>query len=171
MGFIRRLLMGTATTSWPPPGPITTWPSGDLKLEADIPAVLFDPAVPMVNVVGESHYQGSLERIAGGRTIDGPKYRDHHAMLLPEPNNPYEGNAVRVVVVTSAGTGGTVGYLSRDDAVAYRPVIDRLATEGKLAACRASLSGGWDRGDGERGSFGVRLSIGTPDALLGELDA
>jgi hypothetical protein len=50
-------------------------------------------------------------------------------------------------------------------------VIDRLAAEGKVASCRASISGGWDRGEGDRGSFGVRLSMGTPDELIAELDA
>ncbi len=48
---------------------------------------------------------------------------------------------------------------------------ERLAAQGKVAACRASISGGWDRGDGDRGSFGVRLSMGTPDELMKELDA
>src|SRR5262245_59128710 len=160
----------SAPTTWPPPGPITAWPREGTNLQLDVPLVLFDPAAKMVAVVGESQYQGSLERLAGGRTIDGAKNRDHKALLLPEPTNPYDPNAVRVVVVTADGSGATIGYMSRDNAVAYRPVIDRLARLGKVAGCLASISGGWDRGSGDRGSFGVRLSMGTPDALMKELD-
>ncbi len=172
MSFLKRLFGSTsAPPTWPPPGPITTWPVGDLKGKLEVDAVLFEPVRKTVNVVGEGSYQGSLERLAGGRTIDGPRDRYHTAILLPEPTNPYDPNAVRVAVVTSSGDGATIGYLSREDAVAYRPVIDRLAAQGKVAACRASIGGGWDRGSGDRGNFGVRLSMGTPDALMKELDA
>ncbi len=170
MGFLKRLLGGTPQVSWPPPGPITSWPDSSASFSTSLPAVLFEPTPKMVDVVGESHYQGSLERLAGGRTIDGPKIRDHTAILLLEPSNPYDVNAVRVLLVAPNGDGATIGYLSRENAVAYRPVIDRLAADGKVAACRASVSGGWDRGGGDRGSFGVRLSIGTPDEAMKELD-
>ena len=140
-----------AKATWPPPGPIEIWPGKD----AGVP---------------RSAYQGSLEALAGGRTIDGAKNRDHTALLLPEPSNPYDKNAVRIVVVTTKGDAAQIGYLSRDDALAYRPIIDRLARDGKVAACLASISGGWDRGSGDRGSFGVRLAIGRPDDLAKELD-
>jgi hypothetical protein len=168
--MLGKLLGKSTPTTWPPPGPITEWPPAGKDLRLDVPLVLFDPAAKMVAVVGESQYQGSLGRLAGGRTIDGPKNRDHKALLLRESTNPYDPNAVRVVVVTADGTGATIGYLSRDNAVAYRPVIDRLARFGKVAGCLASISGGWDRGSDDRGSFGVRLSMGTPDALMKELD-
>lgn len=173
MGLLRRLIGGAKapTEAWPPPGPIVEWPVGDLKGDLQVAAILFEPARKMVDVVGEGSHQGSLERVAGGRTVDGPRIRDHSAILMPEPTNPYDPNAVRVVVVPSSGSGATIGYLSREDAVAYRPVIDRLAAEGKVAACRASIGGGWERGSDDRGSFGVRLSMGTPEALMKELDA
>ena len=72
---------------------------------------------------------------------------------------PYDPNAVRVVI----SGGGFVGHLSREDAVAFRPIIDSLAAVGSVAACRASLSGGWDRGGGDRGHIGVVLFLGTPE--------
>ena len=117
-----------------------------------------------LDVVGESHYQGTLERIAGGRTIDGARNRDHIAALIPDPANAYDRNAVRVVVVpTQRGQAwGHVGHLSREDAVAYRPLIDAAASVAHVVGCRASLSGGWDRGGGDRGSIGVILALGTP---------
>ena len=74
---------------------------------------------------------------------DGGRNRDHLATLVPEPDNPYDANAVRVIIV--ADSFGHVGYLAREDAVAHRPVINRLASLGMVTACRASLSGGWER--------------------------
>jgi HIRAN domain len=170
VSFLRRLVGGQHPT-WPPPGPIVNWPDGKVDIRGHLRIVTFDPARKTVDVVGEGSYQGSLERLAGARTIDGAREPDHIAILLPEPNNPYDPNAVRIVVVREGGDAAVIGYLSRGNAVAYRPVIDRLAADGKVAACRASISGGWDRGDGDRGSFGVRLSMGTPDELVAELDA
>jgi hypothetical protein len=135
--------------------------------------VVFDSEVRnAVDVVGESAYQGTVEVIAGGRTPDGAARRDHTAVLLPEPTNRYDSWAVRVVVVPYGGSTGSglVGYLSREDAVAYRPLIDRLAAVGRIVGCAASLTGGWDRGLGDRGHFGVRLHIATPPAAMRELE-
>jgi hypothetical protein len=134
--------------------------------------VLFDSDKRhVVNVVGESAYQGTLETIGGGRTIDGCRLRDHTAVLLPEPTNRYDANAVRVAVIPWAGStgSGVVGYLSREDAIDYRPVIDRLAAVGRLAAGAVSLTGGWDRGGDDRGHIGVRLHIDTPIGAMREL--
>jgi len=132
--------------------------------------VLFDPVRHTVEVVGEGSYQGTLERIAGGRDENGGRLRDHMAVLLPEPRNPYDADAIRVVLVSSAdSSAGVIGYLSRENAVAYRPVIDRVAEDGRVVACRASIQGGWDRGGGDRGSFGVRLYLETPAGLFKEL--
>ena len=172
MGLLGKLFgKSAAPQTWPAaPGPITEWPRDGIDMQMNVQVVLFDPAAKMVQVVGEGSYQGTLERLAGGRTVDGGRDRDHKALLLPEPTNPYDPNAVRVVVVTADGTGATIGYLSRENAVSYRPVIDRVARIGKVAACLASVSGGWDRGTDDRGNFGVRLSVGTPEALMKELD-
>lgn len=132
--------------------------------------VLFDPVDRTVEVVGEGSYQGTLERIAGGRTEDGARLPDHRAVLLPEPTNPYDVNAIRVVLVSSTdGTSGVVGYLTREHALAYRSIVDRVAADGRVVACLASLRGGWDRGGGDRGSFGVRLHLDSPAGLFREL--
>ena len=166
VGFLNRL-RGTPPQPWPPPGPITSWPREPLKLTTEVTAVLLDPGRQTVDVVGEGSYQGTLERVAGGRTENGALNRDHFALLLPEPSNPYDPNAVRVLIPT----GGTVGYLSRENAVAYRPAIERVAAVGKLLGCRASLSGGWDRGSDDRGSFGVRLFLEDPDHVMAEIES
>ena len=152
-------------------GPITEWPTDDFR--GDVAFVTFDADNRhTVNVVGEGAYQGTLERIGGGRTINGCRKRDHTVVLLPEPTNRYDSNAVRVAAIPFGGSAasGLVGYLSREDAVAYRPRIDRLASVGRLVACAATLQGGWDRGGGDRGHIGVRLHIDSPAGALLELE-
>lgn len=151
MGFLRRLWSGT-----------TPRPDRDGMVDA----VLFDPPKSgSVAVVGESNYQQALRRVSGGSTEEGTVEADHLAALVPEPTNRYDRNAIRVVIDNQL-----VGYLSREDAIAYRPVAERLARQGRIMAARATLTGGWDRGRGDRGSFGVVLGLGTPDELMDELD-
>lgn len=59
------------------------------------------------------------------------------AVLIAEPHNPYDPNAIMVIV-----EGLLVGYLSREDAVRYAPVMSRLADKGLQAgACEAWVAG------------------------------
>jgi hypothetical protein len=180
MGFLKRLLggggptpaepagwnAGTEAPAWPPPGPISAWPTGDVQVQGS--AIIFDvDHRQYVDVVGESFRQENLERLAGGRTREGARNADHMALLLPEPGNPKDANAVRVILAAADGGAGLmVGYLSREDAIAFRPVIDRVAESGRVTMCHARLKGGWDRGI----SFGVMLRIGPPWSLMAELD-
>ena len=177
MGFLRRLFSGqqpAPVATWPPPGPITSWPVGG-TVNLAVTASMFEPdrKGATVEVVGESHYQPMLEYLAGGRTYDGPRIRDQIAVFLPEPSNPYDCNAVRIWLMpqVQGGRSGTIGYLSREDAVAYRAPIDRLASLGKLMACRATVKGGWDRGGGDNGSIGVTLHLDSPGAVLKDIES
>lgn len=149
-----------------PGQPIAGWPSEADFAGVELEAVLVD--VPQdgryLDVVGESRCQSVLEVAAEGRSVDGARQPDHIGVLLPEPTNVYDANAVRVFL-----PAGRVGYLSRDDAVRYRATIDELAARGQVLAARASITGGWDRGDGDRGSFGVVLYMNDPDSLLREI--
>lgn len=117
-----------------------------------------------LQIVGEQSYQPALEASARGRTPDGPVARDHVAALLPEPKNRYDPNAIVVQI-----DARTVGYLSRHDAVAYGPIARWLAERGKILVASAYLTGGWDRGRGDRGSIGVVLHLGTPAECAAEL--
>ncbi len=151
---LRRLLGGDTTPATPVSAQATK-----------VRAAVFDRSRNVVDVVGESHRQQALERIGGGRDANGVRDPDHVAGLLPERDNPVDPEAVAVQVDAMH-----VGYLSREDARAYRPVLDRLAAHGLYMACQATLSGGWDRGPSDRGSIGVRLHVGTPAALWAEMD-
>ena len=100
-------------------------------------------------VVGTSHYQKALERLAGGRSS---KSADVEVMaaLLPEDDNPHDPKAVRVEI-----EGRAVGHLDRDSARAFRRLLLKRGEQGIL--CPARIVGGWDKGGGDRGHFGVRL--------------
>lgn len=106
-------------------------------------------------IVGESHYQAALAEFAGGYDKSGRRNVAAAAMLVPEADNPYDLNAVAVQI-----EGQTVGYLARDVAPVFRAA---LADAGfGRATCEAAIVGGWDRGEGDVGSFGVRLNARMP---------
>lgn len=112
------------------------------------------PTMPeggFVNVVGESYYEDAFLRLTGGRCSEG--YRAAcTARIVPEPDNQYDPLAVAVHI-----GGVKVGHLSRDDARAYRPYLDEIIGLHGQATAAATLTGGWDRGHGDIGSFGVEL--------------
>jgi hypothetical protein len=87
------------------------------------------------------------------------------AMLVPEPSNKYDPNAI-AVVLWSGGAWSQAGYLSRSDAVAYRPLFRHLAAiageTSPAIACDAALTV-------EYGGTGVVLHLGTPAECVSEL--
>jgi hypothetical protein len=107
-------------------------------------------------VVGESHYQSDLERIAGGRSDESAEVFCN-AYLVPEPYNPHDKNAVAIKIYDSI-----VGYLSRDDAEVF---IYELKSAGYPSSTRvrvkAVIVGGWLR-QNSQGSFGVKLDVKIP---------
>ena len=104
------------------------------------------------HIVGESNYQPELRRIAkSGRTF--------LAVVMLEPNNPRDPNAIRVC---ADGGGRTIGYLDRDYALDYHSVFALLAQHDRVGACRAKLIGGI----GDKKSFGVMLNLRDPESLL-----
>jgi tetratricopeptide (TPR) repeat protein len=104
-------------------------------------------------VVGESQYQMTLRRLAGNRR----ERREEvllRAWLLPEPHNPYDRNAVAVVL----DDGQCVGYLAREFAGEFQPALLELEAEGFACYCRAKLVGGY----GDKRSLGVVLDVRDP---------
>lgn len=106
----------------------------------------------VVQVVGESFYQDTLERIAGGRFEESTRMRVT-AVLYPEPDHPFDSSAVGVYV-----NGEKVGHLSREDAVLFQPQLLTLLEGAKVATCDAQLKGGWSRAE-SRGSFGIDVYL------------
>jgi HIRAN domain-containing protein len=116
---------------------------------ADLPG----PGTFSVEVIGESHYQAAFERICGPRNPDGEDCVVR-ATLVQEDANRYDQNAVRVEI-----SGYLVGYLPRDTARSYRDRLCQAGHAGITAECAANIRGGWDRGNGDRGRYGVWLDL------------
>lgn len=108
-----------------------------------------------INAVGESNYQEALEKVAGGRKQHGVN-RQVTAELELEDENPFDSNAVLVRI-----EGLKVGYLSRDNAKRFRQEAGKQLEGVRRILCRGRIRGGWDRGRGDRGHFGVALDIGS----------
>lgn len=107
-------------------------------------------------VVGESFYQDNLLQIAGEKT-DESKEVECTALLVPEPENKHDRNAVAVYI-----NNLKVGHLSRDDAADYQEFLQEFNITGKSVECAAFITGGWDRGERGEGDFSVRLSTEYP---------
>jgi hypothetical protein len=115
--------------------------------------VLEGPDTFELAVVGESFHQDALERICAPRT-DESQDRLVEAHLVLENDNPHDSMAVRVDISELA-----VGYLSRAHARQYREQIRKAGYATANAYCRARIRGGWDRGEGDRGFYGVYLDV------------
>lgn len=113
-----------------------------------------------LGIVGESYRQTALRALAGTRLKTGQQVT-FTAVLQPEPQNPYDGNAVRV----ESTNGSHLGYLSREDAIAYRDALTAIADSGAIATCNAKLIGGTE----DKPSIGVMIDVRPPDELIANL--
>jgi hypothetical protein len=104
-----------------------------------------------LEVVGESHYQQDLWLLS--RATFGDAVRTEIvAVLVPEPSNPYDENAISVQI-----EGHVVGHLARPVAQAYLPGLRKLMDSlGGYVALKGVIVGGGQRGNGT-GFLGVWL--------------
>lgn len=107
-----------------------------------------------VNVAGESFYPDAFAALVGARSRDGIAF-PARAQLMLDDDNVHDKNAVKVAI-----EGHQVGHLPRNAARAFR----RTVRYGDLALhevfeCAALINGGWDRGGGDVGNFGVKLDL------------
>lgn len=105
------------------------------------------------DIVGEASFQEELEEICGEKTEEG--YSEIvEAIIIHEDDNPYDEQAVRVDI-----EGYTVGYFNRESARNYRAQLKNMGYEGMTTKCSAMIVGGWNRGGGDTGKFGVKLDL------------
>ena len=88
----------------------------------------------LINVAGESHYQHALHSLAG--STEGETRLETTAALIPEATNPHDPNAVKVEI-----EGKLVGYLPRQAAIDYGPMVKEPAERGRTAVCEAMIAG------------------------------
>jgi hypothetical protein len=99
-----------------------------------------------LGAVGESQYQPALKRAARAGRIC-------WATLLPEPDNPFDSNAVAVQIA-----GETVGYLARTDARRYNRRLRALPQSLEVPA--KLIGGTWGKPH-----FGVLLDCREVERL------
>jgi HIRAN domain len=122
--------------------------------EAWIEARLSDDG--RVEVVGESHHQDALVAITG-RTEFVDVLHECVALLIPEPSNPHDPNAVAVHI-----EGHHVGYLSREEAPEYGVLLRALWAAGKAPTCVAVIAGHGEETATTR-NMGVFLHLAPAD--------
>ena len=111
-------------------------------------------------VAGESFYQSALITTRGDFADSFEGRPSFVAALVPEPDNPYDGNAIAVY-----SSCGKLGYLPRERAAQYRRLFQHLTRRGYDGArCHAHLTGG-DAGK----SHGVVLRLAGVRTCLQEL--
>lgn len=131
------------------------------------------PGAALVSVVGESYRQPAIEETLRNYSTVGVSplpinvsLRDEkklpwfQAVLVREPNNPHDENAIMVY-----STAGHLGYLARSDAEDYQELLEKVEARGSRAgACSAFLR------QADNGMWGVVLVLSSPDDCLEDLD-
>jgi hypothetical protein len=108
----------------------------------------------LLPAVGVSHYQPALIELSGRRADEEVRVQVR-ATLVPEPDNPHDPNAVAVRIDEQL-----VGYLARDYAKRWQPIVRTIIAQGDVAVCEAMIAG---RGPGSGTSnLGVFLRLPTP---------
>lgn len=108
-----------------------------------------------LSVVGESHYQETLARLSGAPSRGEHRY-DCTALLVLEPDNPYDPKAVMVQVDEKC-----VGYLSRQNARRFGPKVQKMTEAGEPTICLAFIGRGPDHPN-----LGISLRIPQDGPLL-----
>lgn len=102
------------------------------------------------HMVGESFYQETLRQIDGGRQKNG-EFVAFDVILVPDPGNEYDANAVMVVHPER----GQLGHLAAEDAKIVSATLNAWLAEQRVVGCRAKLTGG----HGHKRNYGVMLAL------------
>jgi hypothetical protein len=123
------------------------------------------------DVAGESHYLGHIRSLLPRSVGEDGAELEVIAQLVPEPRNAHDPTAVAV----KCG-GGVVGYLPREDARIYFPILAALVAQGWMPQVAARVWGGY-RSDYESDNSGriadrpqfvgsVRLDLAEPHLIV-----
>lgn len=108
-----------------------------------------------IQAVGESQFQEEIGSIVGGRCVEGHNCQVPAELVFAGTERDPEGIGIRINDLP-------VGYLPFEVAKEVRPLIEALSDKDKAITCKAKVVGGWDRGRGDQGFFGVKLSLSLP---------
>lgn len=140
--------------------------SGRRFTRVDAQATYFekDSDCELIYVVGESNYQREISRITGRKGNEGLDF-PAIAVLAPEPSNPHDANAVNVQI-----EGEIIGYLCREDAAEYSPVLARALDQGCVFAFDAKINA-FPPEEAETPNAGVTVWVPSPEILAEEAKA
>jgi hypothetical protein len=114
---------------------------------------LFFSRTARVRVAGASQYQDAICQIAGLDDAHQRPLWEGLAVLVPEPTNPHDPNAVQVLIETRL-----VGYLDRETAARVQPILKAIAEHDRArVAVPCRVTGGFRLPDGTRAHVGVQL--------------
>lgn len=92
---------------------------------------------PQIDVVGESHHESEIRSLfPASLPSEGGHSVETTAILVPEPKNQFDTNAVAVHV-----EGKHVGYLAREDSAKYAPMLSALIGQGLQPQVGCSIWG------------------------------
>lgn len=86
---------------------------------------------------------------------------DDPVKLIPEPENPYDKNAI-AVHIAHAGEIWHVGYMPKAEAAMYATILDGEALIGSIF----DITGGFEKYDGSRASYGLIVSFSVPEKMV-----
>jgi hypothetical protein len=111
-----------------------------------------------ISAVGVSHYQEAIWAAAGVENTGEPGGVETTAELVPEPENPHDPRAVKVVI-----GGRHVGDLSRRHARRYRREIRAARASGNAVKLGAWIGGLGERSENPNLGVSLRLPEDWPD--------
>lgn len=118
---------------------------------------------PNVDVVGEYFREAQILAVLGRK----PKKEeslsvDAVALLVPEPDNPHDANAISVRI-----DGHVVGYLDRQEAKMWRPVFHRISASGAIARTPANIYAymrpEWENGRMTKPKLHANVRVALPE--------
>ncbi|MBT2515809.1 HIRAN domain-containing protein [Arthrobacter sp. ISL-30] len=117
-------------------------------------------------IVGESYREAQITAALGRRPkLDEEIEQVAEALLIPEPDNPHDANAISVRV-----RGHVVGYLPRELADAYRPALHRIAASGLVATTTARICAvvrePWNGDNTPKFFSNIRIYLPEPNQIL-----
>lgn len=110
--------------------------------------VLVKSGMTEVKAVGVTF--GNCQQVL--RHLEGHPVEDTEYLLVREPDNAYDANAIRVDGLVWGRSVGAVGHLPKDVAVMLAPLMDNGIS---VRVVRFNIYGGWGRGV----SLGVKLVV------------
>lgn len=118
------------------------------------------------DIEGEAYREAQITAVLGRRPkLDEELEEVAEALLIPEPDNPYDSSAISVRV-----NGHVVGYLAREAAAIYRPIIHRITASGQVATTTvriwAVVREAWEENGEPRFYSAIRIFLPEPHLIL-----